>query len=180
MKILRISFLSAVLLSACNSTPPAKNFSGNWQPVNVFQESTREIPLVKQHYFEPLPIDGTLKNMLERWARESKTGLSYMFTSDYTLHVPVATIKQPNLEAALQELNDVYAPQKINIGMESGQIVVRAKLEELSMNKTARAEVVAESEKIAPAKLAQPVLDATNPALDPLDEAIKMANAIAK
>lgn len=183
MKIFRISFISVVLLSACNSTPSAKNFSGNWQPINIFQESTREIPLIKQHYFEPLPIDGTLKNMLERWSRESKVRLDYTHPSDFTLHRPASTVRQPNLEAALQELNDIYAPQKISINLESGKIVVKAKIEAVlpTFKSADTQEPAPENLKKTPKAPIPTVVNVFNlPTINGLDETIKPTNAITK
>lgn len=131
MKKKHIGFsIVALLVAGCNSTPPAVNFSGSWQPINVYSTETLEIPLIRQHYFEPLPIDGTLKNMLSRWAREAGYGINYTHTSDFTLPLLASKIKQPNVEAALVEINDIYAPQKIGAFIENNQIVVRARVDE--------------------------------------------------
>ena len=112
-------------LGGCNSTPPAPNFSGSWQPLNTYADRITEIPLVRQHYFEPLPIDGTLKSMLSRGGREAGMSLNYNYTSDFTLSNEIARIKQPNIEAAIAEINEIYATQQIAISVESGQLTVQ-------------------------------------------------------
>lgn len=112
------------LLTGCNSTPPAPNFAGTWQPLNKYSNEIFEIPLIQQHYFEPMTIDGTLKNMLSRWARESETHINYQYPSDFTLPYAVSRIKQPNLESAIAEVNEIYAPQHISISLYNGQITV--------------------------------------------------------
>ncbi|MBB3179382.1 XVIPCD domain-containing protein [Variovorax sp. Sphag1AA] len=79
---LRGSFaLSAVIaLTACG-TPPPSDFSGDWRPVNRYQQATAEIPLSPAYLFHATPIDGTLKTMLERWARDTDLELAYTKSS---------------------------------------------------------------------------------------------------
>ena len=126
MKTKQLYCLLLVLtLGGCNSTPPAPNFSGSWQPLNTYADRITEIPLVRQHYFEPLPIDGTLKSMLSRGGREAGMSLNYNYTSDFTLSNEIARIKQPNIEAAIAEINEIYATQQIAISVESGQLTVQ-------------------------------------------------------
>ena len=120
-----IILCSTLTLAACNSTPPANNITGSWRSLNEFPSQTTEIPLIRQHYYMPLRIDVTLKTMLNRWAKESNMTLQYNHVSDYTVHTPVATIRQPNLDAALSELEQIYAPQGLRIFSQSGQIVVQ-------------------------------------------------------
>jgi hypothetical protein len=87
----RLALPVAFMLSACG-TPPASDFGGDWTPVNRFPDATSSIPLRPNHAFRATPIDGTLKNLLERWASESGRALSYRLESDFTLHSPVAGI----------------------------------------------------------------------------------------
>lgn len=120
-----IILCSTLTLAACNSTPLANNITGSWRSLNEFPSQTTEIPLIRQHYYMPLRVDVTLKAMLNRWAKESNMTLQYNHVSDYTVHTPVAAIRQPNLDAALSELEQIYAPQGLRIFSQSGQIVVQ-------------------------------------------------------
>lgn len=70
-------------------------------------------------------MDGTLKNMLTRWAEDSKMTLSYLHSSDFTLHAPVARIRTSSLQEAASQLTAAYAEQRIVIIVDNNQIVVR-------------------------------------------------------
>jgi hypothetical protein len=71
-------------------------------------------------------MDGTLKTMLTRWARDSKMALSYLHPSDFTLHAPVAQVKTGNLQEAVSQLSAIYSEQRVSITATGSQIVVRA------------------------------------------------------
>jgi hypothetical protein len=70
-------------------------------------------------------MDGTLKNMLERWADDSNMVLTYRHPMDYTLYAAVADIRTPSLQEALSQLNAAYSAQQVSIGVSSNEIVVR-------------------------------------------------------
>ena len=76
-----LAMTTAILMSACR-TAPAPDFGGEWRPVNRFDESTREIPLDPAYTYYALPMDGTLKGLLARWARDTHSRLSYQLASD--------------------------------------------------------------------------------------------------
>ena len=71
-------------------------------------------------------MDGTLKNMLTRWAKDSKMTLSYLHTSDCTLYRQVAEIRTANLQEAVVLLNSAYTAEGISIESDDRQIVVRS------------------------------------------------------
>ncbi|WP_242108061.1 toxin co-regulated pilus biosynthesis Q family protein [Luteimonas aquatica] len=124
----RISLLAliplALVLASC-ATRPAPDISGRWKPVNRFSETTEAIPLYQNYAFYPSPMDGTLKNMLTRWARDSKLTLSYLHPSDFTLYAQVSDIHTLNLQEAISQLNTAYAAQGVSISSDGRQIVVR-------------------------------------------------------
>jgi hypothetical protein len=111
-------------LTAC-ATQPAPEYGGRWKAVNRFAETTQEIPLYQSYVFYPSPMDGTLKNMLDRWARDSKMTLSYLHSSDFTLHSAVAQIHTNDLQQAVSQLSAAYAAQGVSVTTEGNQIVVR-------------------------------------------------------
>lgn len=113
-----------VMLSGC-ATRPAPDFGGRWKPVNRFAETAEEIPLHQVYVFYPSPMDGTLKNMLARWAQDSKMTLTYLHPSDFTLHAPVAQLRTSDLQDAISRLASVYAEQRVSIIATGNQIVVR-------------------------------------------------------
>ena len=114
----------AAALTACG-TPPPIDFSGDWRPVNRYQETTAEIPLSPAYVFQATPIDGTLKAMLERWAMDSDLKLAYRLGSDYTLHQPVTRIRTADIQAAASELSAIYALQGISVTANDRVILVR-------------------------------------------------------
>ncbi|RDZ28747.1 hypothetical protein [Lysobacter silvisoli] len=114
-----------VALAGC-ATRPAPDFGGRWKPVNRFAELPSEIPLQKTYVYYPSPMDGTLKTMLERWARDSQMPLSYLHPSDFTLHQGVAEIHTTSVQDAVSQLSSAYAAQGVSVSVENGQIVVRA------------------------------------------------------
>lgn len=114
----------ALVLSSC-ATRPAPDFGGRWKNINRFSEETQAIPLQDAYLFYASPMDGTLKNMLERWADDSNMVLTYRHPMDYTLYSAVAEIRTPSLQEALSQLNAAYASQQVSIGVSGNEIVVR-------------------------------------------------------
>ncbi|TXH72279.1 MAG: hypothetical protein E6Q88_06610 [Lysobacteraceae bacterium] len=112
------------MLAAC-ATRPAPDFGGRWKSVNRFAETTQAIPLQDTYLFYASPMDGTLKKMLERWAKDSNMVLSYRHPMDYTLYSAVAEIRTPSLQEAVSQLNSAYAEQQVSIGVSGEEIVVR-------------------------------------------------------
>lgn len=71
------------------------------------------IPLRTAYTFYAAPMDGTLKAMLTRWARDTQRELAYRHTVDLTLYAGVAGIRTTSLDTAVTELNRLYAAQDI-------------------------------------------------------------------
>ena len=118
-----VAALTLILTACATQTAPA--VAGRWKPVNRFADAPQEIPLQQSYVFFVSPLDGTLKNTLARWARDSKMTLAYLHSSDFTLHARVADIRTANLRDALDQLSAAYAPQKVQVVVEQNQIVVR-------------------------------------------------------
>lgn len=112
-----------LVLSGCG-TPSAKNFGGPWRAVNRYQSSPTAIPLSQPYVFFATPMDGTLKNMLARWAKDTRMSLSYQLSCDYTLYTPVSGIHTSRLRVAAAQLNTIYAPEDLHISIGDRQIVV--------------------------------------------------------
>ena len=130
MNITKTHFLFAALIAlaivqAGCATRPAPDFKGRWKSVNRYAETTEAIPLHQSYLFQPSPMDGTLKNMLTRWAKDSKMRLSYLHSSDFTLHAPVAQVNTYYLEQAASLLTSIYASQRVSVAVEGNQIIVR-------------------------------------------------------
>jgi hypothetical protein len=70
-------------------------------------------------------MDGTLKKMLERWAKDSNMQVDYRHPMDYTLYTAVASVRTPSLQEAVSQLNAAYSAQQVSIGVSGDQIVVR-------------------------------------------------------
>lgn len=116
--------LLAISLTGCaTSAPPG--IGGDWNPVNRYASYTQEIPLHRVYVFHPSPMDGTLKNMLSRWARDSGMSLSYLHGSDFTLFEPVQRIHTPSLQQATAQLAQIYSAQQLLVTVDGNQLVVR-------------------------------------------------------
>ena len=113
------------LLAGC-ATRPAPDITGRWKPVNRYAAAAEEIPLYQSYVFHASPMDGTLKTMLTRWAKDSKMTLVYLHPSDFTLYGPVAQIQTNDLQRAVSELSAAYASQRVSVTAADNQIVVRA------------------------------------------------------
>lgn len=121
---LLFAVLCAVALSSCASRP-APDFGGRWKTVNRFAEETQALPLQDTYLYYASPMDRTLKNMLERWADDSKMTLTYRHPMDYTLYSAVADIRTPSLQEAVSQLNAAYSAQQVSIAVSGNEIVVR-------------------------------------------------------
>ncbi len=116
--------IAGALLVGC-ATPDAPDFRGRWQPLNQFAETPQAIPLHPGYVYQASPVDGTLKGMLGRWARDSKLGLSYLHSNDYTLHAPLAQIRTYDIQAAVVQVTSAYASEGVGVSVEDSRIVVR-------------------------------------------------------
>ncbi len=125
VNVLTWMLVATVVLTIGCATSPAPDFKGRWKPVNRYAADTREIPLYEAYVFHPAPMDGTLKTMLTRWALDSKMSLSYLHSSDFTLHAPVAEIRTSNLQDAVLQLNAAYAGRGVVVSAGENQFVVR-------------------------------------------------------
>lgn len=122
-KLLTVFALVAAL-AACG-TRPAPDFGGRWKSANRFSETAEAIPLQDAYLYYASPMDGTLKKMLERWAKDSNMQVDYRHPMDYTLYTAVASIRTPSLQEAVSQLNAAYGEQQVSIGVSGDQIVVR-------------------------------------------------------
>jgi hypothetical protein len=117
--------MSMLLLAGC-ATAPAPDFGGRWQPVNRFARTTMEIPLYTSYVYQASPMDGTLKTMLERWAKDSGMTLDYRISSDYTLYGAVSSIETTNPQQAVVDLSAAYAGQGVLVSIVGSRIVVQS------------------------------------------------------
>lgn len=117
---------SVLAVSACNSTPPAKDFSGEWKSVNQLEDEIREFPLYRKYSFKVMPIDKTLKSLLARWAEDSRRSVDYRSCYDYSLPKQAENIDSSSLSEAIMELNQLYAEKDIMIREHPGVIVLES------------------------------------------------------
>ncbi|WP_093135539.1 hypothetical protein [Pseudoxanthomonas sp. GM95] len=115
--------LLSLVLSACGTTP-APDFRGKWRPINNYSETPIEIPLSSTYIFQASPMDGTLKTMLTRWAKDSGMELDYRFGSDFTLFGPVSQIDTTNIHDAAAQLSSAYAPRGVAVSVVGNKITV--------------------------------------------------------
>lgn len=117
---------AALLLQAC-AAPKATDIADNWKPVNTLAAKPQEIPLKEEAElpkFQMLPTDATLRHMLERWARENGGTLDWQYPSDLTLVAGLDTIKDNNLQRALNTVRRTYAAQKLRIQVSASRAML--------------------------------------------------------
>lgn len=110
-----IAAVAALMVAGC-ATKSAPDFGGRWKPVNRFAVATTEIPLYSSYVYQASPMDGTLKAMLERWAKDSGRTLDYRLNSDFTLYGAVSKIDretgaveyESTSRGAVSYLNDLH------------------------------------------------------------------------
>ncbi len=118
-----IALLCAGLVSCATPQPPDPR--GRWRPVNRLAETPSPIPLVDRYVFHASPVDGTLRNLLARWAADSGMSLAYEHAYDYTLHQAAARVSTTDLQAAADQLTQAYAAQGLSVTVQGNRIVVR-------------------------------------------------------
>jgi Toxin co-regulated pilus biosynthesis protein Q len=124
IKFLSITMVLGISLVGC-VTRPAPDVPGRWKPANHLPEVPQEIPLFNSYVFYVSPLDGTLKNTLTRWAKDSKMTLSYQHSSDFTLHAQSSTVRSASVQEATAQLSAAYAAQRVVVTVDQNQIVVR-------------------------------------------------------
>lgn len=114
------------LLQAC-AAPKAADIADNWKPVNTLAAKPQEIPLKEENElpkFQMLPTDATLRHMLERWAKENGGSLDWQYPSDLTLVSGLESVKDNNLQRALNSVRRNYAAQKLRIQVSASRSVL--------------------------------------------------------
>ncbi len=104
-------------ITACstNENPPLKDFSNTWEPANSFSETITPIPLFKKYHYRVLTIDSSLKSLLNRWASDNGSRLTYGHCYDYTIPSQALSIDALTLEEALVSVNTIYQNSGITI-----------------------------------------------------------------
>jgi len=115
-----------IFLEGCASAP--KDYWGTWRPINRYQQTSTSIPLNADYMYYATPLDGTLRTMLQRWAKDSSKQLSYQLQSDYTLTQPASLIRTADIHRALVDLNEIYAPQGILLYTVNNEILAKPAL----------------------------------------------------
>lgn len=117
--------LGTLALAGC-AAPPAKDFGGRWHPVNQFQSAPERIQLQRPYVFYASPLDGTLKHMLARWAKDTGMRLVYNLPYDYTLYTPVSGIRSRNISDAAAQLSSIYSGEHVAITAVDHEIIVES------------------------------------------------------
>jgi hypothetical protein len=120
-----VAVIAVVCTTACAGRD-ARDFSGRWAPANQYAVRTEAIPLHGTYVYQASPMDGTLRNLLARWARDSGSDLDYRHPSDFTLHQPVRSVRSHDLGDALAQLGAAFGGQGVVMRMEGSQLVVVA------------------------------------------------------
>lgn len=127
MRYRSLSFVAvatvAIVATACAGRD-ARDFAGRWEPVNTYADSTEAIPLHSAYLFQASPMDGTLRNLLARWARDSASELDYRHPSDFTLHRPVQGVRAHTLSEAVAQLDAAFGPEGVVMRVEGTRLVV--------------------------------------------------------
>jgi len=120
----RLLVIAAAAATVACATPAARDIGGRWVPLNRFADAPQAIPLRQGYVYQATPVDGTLKAMLERWARDSKRELSYQHSHDYTLHAQAARVHAHDIASAAAALTAAYSGEGVRISADADRIVV--------------------------------------------------------
>lgn len=136
-----LSALCLLLLSltACNSSKlpkKAPDYTTGWQPVNVYEQGVKVLPIKKQALFRVSPLDAGLQDLLTRWAREAGGSLLYQNDSDLSLPWAVAQINALNISDAVSQVNAVYRAYGISVVLNEGNQIVVTRLNGVPVNST--------------------------------------------
>ena len=105
-------------LSGCNFvSPKASEHGGEWKKINTFSDDIRVIPLQTSYLYSALGIDTSLHQLLERWARDTGLEVELRCVNDYSLPSKLLQMKAPTLKLALQEINQTYSRQGVNVSL---------------------------------------------------------------
>jgi hypothetical protein len=156
MRYLSGVVLISLMLMGCG-TPRAPDYSGRWQPVNGYTQSVKELPLRRPYYFQALPVDLSLKELLARWGREGNANLVYQAAKDFSLSLDVAQIKAASLEEAVVRIDAIYRPYDIQVLLtpERQLIVVSSVTNAAESGAAVRVDSILRNRRIDPA-LIQP------------------------
>ena len=121
-----LAVVAISLLSACGTTP-APDFRGRWREVNTVDAEPRAIPLRPLHAFVVLPSDRTLRDVVDRWGRESNRRVAFRAPMNYSVHLQATKVTAASLDAALGQLASAYAAQGIAIALDGDVIVVTSR-----------------------------------------------------
>jgi hypothetical protein len=114
-----IGIAALVLLQACATKPPvATDFGDNWKPLNVLPEVPVEQPLKEEvalHRFQSLPTDTSLRDMLERWAKENGGTLDWQYPGDLSVVAALEQASDNNLQRALNVVRRSYREQRLRV-----------------------------------------------------------------
>jgi len=119
--------LAALAASACASQREARDFSGPWVPLNRYAAHSEAIPIDPPQVFQATPMDGTLRQLLARWARAAGRRLDYRHPFDHTLHEPVRGVHARTLDEAVHQLGTAFDGQGVVIVLEDDRLVVRGR-----------------------------------------------------
>lgn len=119
--------LAAITAAAGCAGREARDFDGRWFPANRYAVATEAIPLAGASVYQATPIDGTLRNLLVRWARDSGSELDYRHPFDFTLHESVRDVRSGDLRGALAQLEQAFDGQGLGLWLEGDRLVVAAR-----------------------------------------------------
>lgn len=69
-----------------------------------------------------MPIDSTLKSLLERWASDNKLKVVYQHPNDFSLPKATSEIRTQDIATAIESLNKIYAESNIRIEVKEGAL----------------------------------------------------------
>lgn len=104
----------------------ARDFGGRWTPVNRYAAAAEAIPIEGVYTYQPSPMDGTLRNLLARWARDGGHELDYRHAADFTLHEPVRGVRSARLPDALAQLERAFDAHGVRMRLDGNRVVVAA------------------------------------------------------
>ena len=107
---------------------PERSLSrSEWAPVHQYPEAPGAIDLTPVVKYRVTPLDGSLKNLLARWAFLAGKRLQYEPGTDWQVHRDAARVESASLDDALKQLATAYSIQGVELSVREG--VLRASLD---------------------------------------------------
>jgi hypothetical protein len=125
-------FLTSSFLSGCATTNKEQtDFGENWAAINTYTDKIEVLPRFRTYILNATQLDGTLINLISRWAMDLDLKMQLNCKNDFSLPKNIITINEDDVTIALAKINTVYKEQFVNVQLSSGVIIFDCNLNDV-------------------------------------------------